>query len=103
MAEALGYRNAPDASRHLDADEKGTQILRTPGGDQKLTTINESGLYALALRSRKSSRRQPGSKSSGRPAWTACAGTTYDISRPVGMSRPARHCRSCSGSVGGRR
>lgn len=58
VAEALGYRNAPDASRHLDADEKGTHILRTLGGDQKLTIISESGLYALVLRSRKPEARK---------------------------------------------
>lgn len=58
VAEALGYRNAPDASRHLDDDEKGTHILRTPGGDQKLTIISESGLYALVLRSRKPEARK---------------------------------------------
>ena len=58
VAEALGYRNAPDASRHLDDDEKGTQIVRTPGGPQTLTIINESGLYALVLRSRKPEARK---------------------------------------------
>ncbi len=58
VAEALGYRNAPDASRHLDEDEKGTQIVRTLGGDQTLTIINESGLYALVLRSRKPEARK---------------------------------------------
>lgn len=58
VAEALGYRNAPDASRHLDEDEKGTQIVRTLGGDQTLTIINESGLYTLVLRSRKPEARK---------------------------------------------
>lgn len=58
VAEALGYRNAPDAARHLDDDEKGTQIVRTPGGDQRVTIINESGLYALVLRSRKPEARK---------------------------------------------
>ncbi|MDH0371790.1 Bro-N domain-containing protein [Comamonas aquatica] len=58
VATTLGYRNAPDASRHLDDDEKGTQIVRTPGGDQKLTIISESGLYALVLRSRKPEARK---------------------------------------------
>lgn len=58
VATTLGYRNAPDASRHLDNDEKGTQIVRTPGGDQKLTIISESGLYALVLRSRKPEARK---------------------------------------------
>lgn len=58
VATTLGYRNAPDASRHLDDDEKGTQIVRTLGGDQKLTVISESGLYALVLRSRKPEARK---------------------------------------------
>lgn len=58
VATTLGYRNAPDASRHLDDDEKGTQIVRTPGGDQKVTIISESGLYALVLRSRKPEARK---------------------------------------------
>lgn len=58
VALTLGYRNAPDAARHLDEDEKGTQIVRTPGGDQKVTVINESGLYALVLRSRKPEARK---------------------------------------------
>lgn len=53
IAEALDYRNAPDLTRNLDDDEQGTQIVRTLGGDQKLTVINESGLYSAILRSRK--------------------------------------------------
>ena len=58
VASALGYRNAPDATRHLDEDEKGTQNVRTPGGEQQLTIISESGLYALILRSRKPEARK---------------------------------------------
>lgn len=53
VAQALEYRAANDAIRTLDDDEKGTHILRTLGGDQQLTIINESGLYSLILRSRK--------------------------------------------------
>ena len=53
VAEALEYRNAPDMTRNLDDDEKGTQIVRTLGGDQEMTVINESGLYSAILRSRK--------------------------------------------------
>lgn len=53
VAEVLGYRNAPDMTRNLDDDEKGTQIMRTPGGDQELSIISESGLYAAILKSRK--------------------------------------------------
>lgn len=53
VADALSYRNAPDMTRNLDDDEKGTQIVRTPGGEQEMTVINESGLYACILKSRK--------------------------------------------------
>lgn len=58
IAEALGYRDAHNAARCLDNDEKGTQIVSTPSGDQSLTIINESGLYALVLRSRKPEARK---------------------------------------------
>jgi prophage antirepressor-like protein len=40
------------ASR-LDEDEKGTSQICTLGGDQKMTIINESGLYNVILRSDK--------------------------------------------------
>ncbi|MBD7962164.1 BRO-N domain-containing protein [Comamonas avium] len=55
VAEALGYRNAPDAARNLGEHQKAsTQIVRsTSGGNPNLTIINESGLYRLVLRSRK--------------------------------------------------
>ncbi|MEV4414038.1 Bro-N domain-containing protein [Catellatospora sp. NPDC049609] len=51
IARALGYRQAGDMLRHLDDDEKGTHTVRTPGGDQEVTVITESGLFrALAAR-----------------------------------------------------
>lgn len=53
IANVLDYRNAYDMTRMLDDDEKGTHIMRTPGGDQEMTIINESGLYSCILRSRK--------------------------------------------------
>lgn len=58
VAEALGYSSPKDAAEHLDADEKGSATTRTPGGDQRVTVINESGLYALVLRSRKPEARK---------------------------------------------
>ena len=58
VAESLGYKSPKDAASYLDDDEKGSAIVRTPGGDQKLTVINESGLYALVLRSRKPGARK---------------------------------------------
>ena len=52
VAVILGYREAYDLTRGLDEDEKGPQIVRTPGGDQSMTCISESGLYSAILRSR---------------------------------------------------
>jgi anti-repressor protein len=48
----LGYRNAGDATRLLDEDEKGTHSVRTLGGEQVVTIVNEPGLYSLILRSK---------------------------------------------------
>lgn len=53
VAAALEYRIAGDMTRNLDDDEKGTQIVRTPGGEQDMLVINESGLFSAILRSRK--------------------------------------------------
>ena len=53
VAVALGYRDAANAGRILADHQKGTQIVSTPSGDQRVTIINESGLYRLVLRSRK--------------------------------------------------
>jgi prophage antirepressor-like protein len=53
VADALEYATAKDLARNLDADEKGRHIVPTPGGDQEMTVINESGLYHAVLKSRK--------------------------------------------------
>ncbi|WP_010540411.1 BRO family protein [Dietzia alimentaria] len=52
IARSLEYRDAHNLTRGLDADEKGTQIVSTPSGDQEMTVISESGFYTAALRSR---------------------------------------------------
>lgn len=52
VARVLGYRMASDLTRMLDDDEKGTHILRTPGGEQTVTVISEAGLYSAVMRSR---------------------------------------------------
>lgn len=41
------------ALERVDDDEKGVSSIHTLGGEQVLTTVNESGLYALILGSRK--------------------------------------------------
>lgn len=53
VASILDYRTANDMTRILEDDEKDTQIVRTPGGEQAVVIINESGLYSAVLRSRK--------------------------------------------------
>ncbi|WP_415258113.1 Bro-N domain-containing protein [Thauera phenylacetica] len=53
VAKALAYPEAKDMTRVLDDDEKGRQIVPTPGGDQEMIVINESGLYHAVLKSRK--------------------------------------------------
>ncbi|UIF90895.1 Bro-N domain-containing protein [Cupriavidus sp. UYPR2.512] len=58
VCRILGYRDAFNATRLLDEDEKGTHILSTLGGEQVLSIINESGLYALVIRSRKPEARR---------------------------------------------
>ena len=52
VCDILGYSNARKAlADHLDDDEKDVTICYTPGGNQSMNVINESGLYCLILRS----------------------------------------------------
>ena len=53
VAKALGYDQTDKAiQRHVDEDDKGVNVSFTPGGKQKTTIINESGLYSLILSSK---------------------------------------------------
>ena len=53
VAEILEYKDTAKAIRtHVDAEDKGVSILDTPGGKQKITIINESGMYSLVLSSK---------------------------------------------------
>ncbi len=54
----LGIKNHRESVRHLDNDEKDVISNDTLGGKQQVTVINESGLYALVLRSRKPEARR---------------------------------------------
>lgn len=45
-------------TRMLDEDEKGAHIVSTPGGDQEVQVVNESGLYALIFKSRKAEAKR---------------------------------------------
>jgi len=53
VAMMLGYSKSRNAiAMHVDDDDKGGDILSTPGGRQQITIINESGLYSLILSSK---------------------------------------------------
>ncbi len=58
IAVALGYKIAGDMTRILDEDEKGAQIVPTPGGDQSMIAISESGLYSAILRSKRTAAKK---------------------------------------------
>lgn len=51
FAKSMGYRDAEKATRLLDEDEKGTQIVGTPGGPQAMAVIYEDGMWELIFRS----------------------------------------------------
>lgn len=52
VAAALGYSNTRKAiADHVDPEDKGVTKRDTLGGAQRMTVINESGLYSLILSS----------------------------------------------------
>lgn len=53
VCDILEISNARDAIASLEEDEKGVALTDTLGGKQKMTTVSESGLYALIFKSRK--------------------------------------------------
>jgi prophage antirepressor-like protein len=58
VCDVLGIKNHRDSLQHIDEDEKGVVSSDTLGGQQKISVVNESGLYALVLRSRKPEARK---------------------------------------------
>lgn len=54
IADTLSYRNTGQLTRILNEDEKGVQILHTPGGDQQFSMVNEAGFYHAVLQRRSS-------------------------------------------------
>ncbi|MDB5582932.1 MAG: anti-repressor protein [Bradyrhizobium sp.] len=58
VCAALGIANPRDAASRLDDDEKAVVKVDTLGGQQEATAIDESGLYKLALRSRKAGAKR---------------------------------------------
>ena len=59
VAEILGYSNPRDAlSKHVDEEDKDVAKCDTLGGTQDFTTINESGVYSLIIRSKLPSAKR---------------------------------------------
>lgn len=53
VARVLDLRDASDLSRNIKKEYRGTQIVRTPSGDQQMQLINASGLFQAVMTSRK--------------------------------------------------
>lgn len=53
VCNVLEINSPSHALTRLDEDEKGIVSITTPGGEQKMCCVNESGLYSLILSSRK--------------------------------------------------
>ena len=59
IAKALGYKDPVHTVRNIVWEEnKGVAEISTPGGKQKVTIINEAGVYQLIFRSKLESAKQ---------------------------------------------
>jgi anti-repressor protein len=58
LCDILGIENNRRTVDRLDEDEKGVTSSDTLGGNQLMTTVNESGMYSLILSSRKPEAKQ---------------------------------------------
>jgi prophage antirepressor-like protein len=52
LARVLAYGSPKDAGRCLRDKHKGSHLVRTPGGEQEMTIVNEAGLYRLMMKSK---------------------------------------------------
>lgn len=53
LCKALELTTPAKIAARLDEDQKGVNLIHTPGGAQNMTIVNESGLYDVILRSDK--------------------------------------------------
>lgn len=53
VCDALGINKHRDAVSRLDADERESVLVDTPGGKQEVSAVSEPGFYKLVLKSRK--------------------------------------------------
>lgn len=59
VASALGFANNRDAiATHVFDEDKGVELIDTLGGKQKMTIINESGVYAMIFGSQLESAKK---------------------------------------------
>lgn len=59
VAVALGYKDTKNALKlHVDDEDKRGWQITTPGGEQQMTIINESGMYALIFGSKLPSAKK---------------------------------------------
>ena len=59
VATSLGYAKPSVAiSKKIDNEDRGVSEMETPSGKQKMTIINESGLYCLILSSKLESAKK---------------------------------------------
>ena len=58
VCECLELTDVSKTISLLDDDEKGTNSIRTPGGEQQMLVVSEPGLYSLIFRSRKPETRE---------------------------------------------
>lgn len=59
VAEALGYSDPRSTvSKKVEEEDRGVAEMETPSGKQKMTIINESGLYALIFGSKLESAKR---------------------------------------------
>lgn len=53
LCRAVSIKNARDVAARLADDQKGVDLIDTPGGRQQMTIVSESGMYEVVLRSDK--------------------------------------------------
>lgn len=58
VCRALGLAHVATTLRKLDDDEKGVQIVHTPGGHQSVAMVSEPGVYKLIGRSKRPEARR---------------------------------------------
>jgi hypothetical protein len=98
VCQILGLENITHAVAGLDDDEKGVRKVNTPGGDQQMIIISESGLYTLIIRSNKPQAKPfrkwvtsvvlPAIRKTGSYALPGAAGKRADIFHHRGPASP---------------